>query len=391
MNDVYIVDGIRTPIGKFLGELSEFSPKELVKVVMKEIVYRNKLQINKIDEIIVSISNQPTNETNIGRTAALELGYPQKLPAYTVNRNCGSGLQAVYNAFQSIRANESSLNLVVGVENMSQWPYLLRGARKGFKMHHQQFVDSLTESLTDPVVNLTMGETAEIVAKEWGITREQQDEFAYFSHQRAIRARENRFFENEIVPIINKAKNEKYIIAHDEGPNASISMEKLLSLKPVFKKEGTVTAGNACGLNDGAGALLVANEKVIIEHNLKVRAKIKSIAFVGLEPERMGLGPAYAVPVALKKANLLLHEIDIIELNEAFAAQSLACIKMLDLNPDNVNINGGAIAIGHPIGATGIRLLTTLINALEKENKRYGIATLCIGGGLGGAVVIEKL
>lgn len=391
MKEVYIIDGVRTPFGSFLGELSEISPKALAKVVMKEIVERNHLLPEEIDEIIASISNQPTNETNIGRTAALELNYPDKIPAYTVNRNCGSGLQAVYNAFQSIRADESSINLVVGVENMSQWPYLLRGTRKGFKMNHQQLVDSLTESLTDPVVGLMMGETAEIIAEQWNITREEQDEFAYQSHKKAIQARDRVFFQKEIVPITKQLPNETVTLDRDEGPKSSLSKEQLSLLKPVFKKGGTVTAGNACGLNDGAGAMLLADEKSVKEQRLKARAKIRSVAFVGLEPERMGLGPAYAVPEALRKAGLSLDDVDVIELNEAFAAQALACMKMLELDPQKVNRNGGAIAIGHPIGATGIRLLTTLINMLEEENKRIGVATLCIGGGLGGAVVIENV
>lgn len=391
MNSIYIVDGVRTPVGGFLGSMSDSSPKEMMKVAMDELFNRVNLEPENIDEIVASISNQPSNETNIGRTAALELGYSKKIPAYTVNRNCGSGLQAVYNAFQSIRSNESSINLIVGAENMSQWPYLLRGSRKGFKMADQKLVDSLTESLTDPVIDLMMGQTAEIVAQELNITREQQDEFAFNSHQKAIKARNENVFDHEIVPIIKRVKNKTITIEQDEGPNESITIEKLASLPPAFKKNGTVTSGNACGLNDAAGALLMVDGQSVKEHRLNVRAKIKSIAFVGLEPERMGLGPVYAIPKALSKAGLTLEDIDLIELNEAFAAQALGCIKMLDLNPDKVNIYGGAIALGHPVGATGIRLLINLMNALEREDKKYGIATLCIGGGLGGAVVIERV
>jgi len=391
MNEVYIVDGIRTPVGKMLGNLSDVSPKVLAKIVMEEVVNRTKIDPSQIDEVIASIANQPTNESNVGRVAALELGFPNSTPAYIVNRNCGSGLQAVYNALQSIRSNESNLNLVTGVENMSQWPYLLRGVRKGYRMQDQRLIDSLWDSLRDPVADMLMGETAEVVAEEWNITREQQDEFAYNSHQKALKSIEKGVFEKEIVPVTIQTRKGEVSVSQDEGPNERTTMEKLSSLPPAFKKGGTVTAGNSCGTNDAAGALLIANEQSVKENDLKVRAKIKSVAFIGLEPERMGLGPAYAIPKALSKAGLSLGDIDIIELNEAFAAQSLGCIKMLDVDPEKVNIYGGAIALGHPIGATGIRLLLTLMNALERQKKRYGIATLCIGGGLGGAVVIENL
>ena len=387
MKDVFIVDGIRTPIGKFNGILSTTSAKDLTKIVMKETIKRTKLDPRKIDEIIVGCAFQPSNASNIGRVAALELGYPKEIPAYTVNRNCASGIQAVTSAFQSIRSEESRINLIVGTENMSQWPYILRGARNGFRFRNQEVIDTVWESLEDPVAHLMMGQTAEILAKEMSITREEQDWFALESHKKVIEARDKGVFEREIVPVSNK----DYIVNQDEGPNEGVTLESLSKLKPSFERNGTVTAGNSCGINDGAGALLVSDKESLQENDLQPRARIISVAFAGLEPERMGLGPVHAIPKALSKAGLSIDDIDLIELNEAFAAQALACIKSLHLDPDKLNIHGGAIAMGHPVGATGVRLLISLLNSLEIHNKRYGLATLCIGGGLGGAVVIENM
>ena len=316
----------------------------------------------------------------------------QTVSAYLVNRNCGSGLQAVVNGWQSIKLGEQDVTLIVGTENMSQVPYIVRGAREGFKLNHQQLIDALWEMLEDPVVHLLMGQTAEIVARDYGITREEQDAFALNSHHRASAAKEAGVFKREIIPVktMDNKQNE-VIIADDEGIRPSLTLEKLSTLKPVFEKDGTVTAGNACGMNDGAASLLLMSEKKASELGFKPRARIVSYAFVGLEPERMGLGPVYAVPKALEKAQLKIDDIDLFELNEAFAAQALACIKQLELDLEKVNIHGGAIALGHPVGATGVRLLVTLMNALEIKKKRYGVATLCIGGGLGGAIVIENL
>lgn len=392
MQDVFIVDGYRTPIGKFLGAYKDVSAKDLAKVVIKGLMEKTGMEKGAIDEIIASCAAQPSNASNIGRVAALELDFPQTVSAYLVNRNCGSGLQAVVNGWQSIKLGEQDVTLIVGTENMSQVPYIVRGAREGFKLNHQQLIDALWEMLEDPVVHLLMGQTAEIVARDYGITREEQDAFALNSHHRASAAKEAGVFKREIIPVktMDNKQNE-VIIADDEGIRPSLTLEKLSTLKPVFEKDGTVTAGNACGMNDGAASLLLMSEKKASELGFKPRARIVSYAFVGLEPERMGLGPVYAVPKALEKAQLKIDDIDLFELNEAFAAQALACIKQLELDLEKVNIHGGAIALGHPVGATGVRLLVTLMNALEIKKKRYGVATLCIGGGLGGAIVIENL
>lgn len=392
MRDVVIVDGVRTPVGNFLGSLKDVSAKDLAKAVMQELTERIGLDVTQVDEIIAGCAAQPTNTSNIGRTAAIELGFPPEIPGYVVNRNCASGMQAVVNAFQSIRSNETTVNFIVGTENMSQIPYIIRGAREGYGMKHQQLTDSLWEMLNDPNVDLMMGQTAEIVAKEVGITREAQDEFALQSHQKAIAARKNKFFDKEIVPVhqTDRRGNET-VISEDDGPKENLAIEQLVKLRPVFEKNGTVTAGNACSTNDAAAAMVVMERAKALELGLSPRAKIIAYAFAGLEPERMGLGPVYAVREVLKKASLQIEDIDLFELNEAFAAQALACMQVLELDPKKVNINGGAIALGHPVGATGVRLLITLMNGLEVHNKKYGIATLCIGGGMGGAVIIENL
>lgn len=392
MKDVVIVDGIRTPVGNFLGSLKDVSAKDLAKTAMGELKGRLDLDVHIIDEIIAGCAAQPTDTPNIGRTAALELGFPNDIPGYVVNRNCASGMQAIVNGFQSIRANETDVNFIVGTENMSQIPYLLKGARDGYRMNDQKVTDSLTEMLIDPTVNLMMGQTAEIIANEFDISRESQDAFALHSHKKAVAAKKSGFFDNEIVPVKIEGKSgPKTEVTEDDGPRADISLEELAKMRPVFERDGTVTSGNACSTNDAASAMLLMSETKATALGFTPRAKIISYAFAGLEPERMGIGPVYAVKKALKKAKLNIEDIDLFELNEAFASQALACIKLLEIDPKIVNINGGALAIGHPVGATGVRLLLTLMNALEVNKKRYGVATLCIGGGMGGAVVIENL
>lgn len=389
---VVIVDGIRTPIGNFCGGLSTVSAKDLAKITMKHIVDKNQLDKEAIDEIIVGNVAQPTDAPNLGRVAALELGFPHTVSAYVVNRNCASGMQAVVNGVQSILTGDTSIHLAVGAENMSQMPYIVRGARQGFKANHRQFIDSMTEMLEDPVVKMMMGETAEVVAEEENVSREEQDEFAYHSHQKAVAAQKENRFQNEIVPVPIYRKGKKIgEISQDEGPKEDISLEKLAALRTVFKENGTVTPGNACSTNDGAAAVLLMDEEKALELGYQPKARIVSYAFVGLDPKRMGLGPVYAVRKALKKANMDIQDIDLVELNEAFAAQAIPSIRKLELDVDRVNIFGGGIALGHPVGATGVRLLVTLMNALETRQKKYGVATLCVGGGLGGAVIIENL
>lgn len=390
--NVVIVDGIRTPIGNFCGGLSTVSAKDLAKITMEHIIDKNKLDKEAVDEIIVGNVAQPTDAPNLGRVAALELGFPHTVSAYVVNRNCASGMQAVVNSVQSILTGDTSVNLAVGAENMSQMPYIVRGARQGFKANHRQFIDSMMEMLEDPVVKMMMGETAEVVAEEENISREEQDEFAYYSHKKAVAAQKENRFQQEIVPVPIYRKGKKIgEVSQDEGPKEDVSLEKLATLPTVFKENGTVTPGNACSTNDGAAAVLLMDEEKALELGYKPKARIVSYAFVGLDPKRMGLGPVYAVRKALKKASMDIQDIDLVELNEAFAAQAIPSIRKLGFDMEKVNIFGGGIALGHPVGATGVRLLVTLMNALETRQKKYGVATLCVGGGLGGAVIIENL
>lgn len=390
--EVVIVNAKRTPIGQLNGKLKDITAKDLTKVVMKSILEESKIDAREIDEIIVGNVDQSSDAPNLGRIAALELGLPLDIPAYAVGQNCSSGLQAFINGVKSIQLGDASAVMVVGTESMSQAPYLIRGAREGLKLRHRQLTDKLWEMLYDPVVHMMMGETAEVVAEEEGITREEQDHYALSSYERAHQAKKDGFFKREIVPVpIEGRKGEIYTVDEDELAGKEATFEQLAKLKPVFKKDGTVTAGNACGMNDGAAGLLIMSKEKAEELGYKPLAKVVSYAIVGVDPKRMGLGPVYAVPKALKKAHLTIDDIDLFELNEAFAAQTLACIKRLNLDREKVNPFGGAIALGHPVGATGARLIVTLINSLQTLNKKMGVATLCVGGGLGGAVVIERI
>lgn len=391
MREVVIVAAKRTAIGTFNGMYSDVSAKELAKTVMKAVVEESKVSPEVIDEIIVGNVDQSSEFPNVGRIASLELGFPEQISAYTVSQNCASGMQALVNGIQAIKSFDAETVLVVGTENMSRIPHLLKGSRDGFRLGHHQVTDKIVEMLHDPFVDMTMGETAEVLADEYDITREEQDAFALRSHERALEAQRNGIWSNEIVPVEAKKRKGTVVLTEDEGPNERTSLEALSSLRTVFKKDGTVTPGNACGLNDGAAALLIMSKEKADELKLKPIARIVANASVGVDPKRMGLGPASAVPKVLEKANLTVEDIDLVELNEAFAAQALACIKELDLDIEKVNPFGGAIALGHPVGATGLRLVVTLLNGLQHFDKKVGVATLCVGGGIGGAVVVERL
>ncbi|WP_096200684.1 thiolase family protein [Bacillus sp. FJAT-45350] len=392
MNEVVIVSAKRTPIGQFNGKLRDITAKDLAKIVIKDLIDETKLNPKEIDQIIAGNVDQSSDAPNLGRIAALELGLPTEISSYTVAQNCASGLQAFINGVQAIKAGDSEVSLVIGAESMSQIPYIVRGARNGFKMRHQQLTDKLWEMLHDPVENMMMGETAEVVAEEEFITREQQDLYAISSYEKAQKANKDGVFAKEIVPVqVEGRRGEVYTIEEDELAGAGITYERLSKLKPAFKKEGTVTPGNSCGMNDGAAGLLLMSKEKAELLGYKPLAKVLSYASVGVDPKRMGLGPVHAVPKALEKTNLTIDDIDLFELNEAFAVQTLACISRLGIDREKVNPFGGAIALGHPVGATGARLLVTLLNGLKDLNKQYGIATLCVGGGLGGAVVIERM
>jgi len=387
MPELVITAAKRTAIGGFLGSLKDVSAVDLGVVATQAIL--PGLNIEDIADVIVGIVLQAGNGMNPARQIALKSGLPDHVTAQTVNRVCGSGLQAVVSALQGLLCGDGELYLAGGTEIMSRSPYLLPQARTGYRYGSGEFVDSLlSEGLTDPSLNYAMGLTAENVAEQFGITREEQDAFAVESQARAAKAISGGHLAAEIVPVPVKTKKGVVEFTVDEHPRPDSNLEALAKLKPAFKPDGTVTAGNASGLNDGAAMLAVTTGAYAKAHALPVLARVLSYAVAGVAPDVMGLGPTAAVPIALRKASLSKDQIDLFELNEAFAAQSIAVIRKLDLDPGKVNVSGGAIALGHPIGASGARVLVTLIHALRRLGKRHGVASLCIGSGMGIAIII---
>lgn len=394
MKNVVIIDGYRTAIGKLSGALKTVQPEILASELMVETLKRSGVNAADLDEVIIGHAKQSSDQPNIARLAALHAGIPIEVPAYTVHRQCGSGMQALQNATQMIKAGEGEIMLVGGVESMSTAAYYLRSARDGYKAGNGLLLDPNTESQprsqpSKVYGELTMGMTAENLAVQYDISREEQDAFAYSSQLKTKNAIDSGRFADEIVPVVMKSRKGAVEFKIDEHPRLT-SMEDLASLKAVFKKDGTVTAGNASGRNDGAAMLVVADEDKALQMGLKIKARIIGQASAGVSPEIMGIGPAPATRKALERAGLKLEDIGLIELNEAFAAQSLAVIKELGINPEIVNVNGGAIALGHPIGCSGARILVTLVHEMQKRNVRYGLATLCIAGGLGLTTVVEN-
>lgn len=388
MPELVITAAKRTAIGGFQGSLKDASAVDL-GVAATQVILPG-LQVEDISDVIVGNVLQAGNGMNPARQIALKSGLPDRVTAQTVNRVCGSGLQAVVSALQGLQCGDGELYLAGGTESMSRAPYLLPQARAGYRYGSGEVVDSiLSEGLTDPTLNYAMGVTAENVAEQFSISRQEQDAFAVESQARAAKAISGGLFDAEIVPVSVKTKKGVVEFAIDEHPRPDSSLEALAKLKPVFKPNGTVTAGNASGLNDGAAMLAVTTGIYARSHALPVLARVVSYSVAGIAPDVMGLGPTAAVPVALRKAGLTLDQIDLFELNEAFAAQSIAVIRKLDLDPAKVNISGGAIALGHPIGASGARVLVTLVHALRRLGKQYGVASLCIGGGMGIAIVIS--
>ncbi|MGC7590402.1 acetyl-CoA C-acetyltransferase [Bisgaard Taxon 46] len=393
MKNVVIASAVRTPIGNFNGSLSGVSAVELGTIAIKAAIEKSGIDISSVDEVIMGQVLQAGQKQNPARQALLRSGISQDVTAYTVNKVCGSGLKTVALAAQAIRAGDANIIVAGGMENMSQAPYLLDAkARWGHRLGNGQLNDViLLDALVCAENHYHMGITAENVAKKYGITREQQDEMAVESQRRAVQAIESGAFKNEIVPVTVKVKKKEIIFDTDEFPKKDTTLEGLSSLRPAFDKEGTVTAGNASGINDGAAALVIVEEETAKALGLTILARIKSYASGGVAPDIMGMGPVPASQKALAKAGLTLNDIDLIEANEAFAAQFLAVGKELGFAPEKVNVNGGAIALGHPVGASGARILVTLIHALHARNKTLGLATLCIGGGQGIAMVIERV
>ncbi|WP_368901745.1 acetyl-CoA C-acyltransferase [Oceanobacillus oncorhynchi] len=392
MTNVYLIEGARTPFGTFGGSLKDVGPAELGIAVSKEAIRRSGIPAEVIDlSVLGNVIHSEKNAPYLSRHVALQAGIPLASPALTVNRLCGSGLQSVVSAAQSILLGEASVALAGGVENMSQSPYALRGSRFGTKLKTPQVDDMLWAALTDEYIGSGMGVTAENLAEKYHISREEQDVYACLSHQRAAKAQKAGKLEEEIIPVEITSRKGTTVVNTDEHIRESTTVEKLAGLKGAFKKDGTVTGGNASGINDGAGAVIVADEHYVEQHQVKPLARIVSWGVAGVEPEYMGIGPVPAIKQALKKADLTLDDIDVIEVNEAFAAQYLAVEKVLGLDREKVNVNGGAIALGHPIGASGTRVLYTLAKELKRSRKKYGIASLCIGGGQGIAMILEAV
>lgn len=401
MKDVVIVSPVRTPVGAHGGALRSLRAQDLACIVFKAVLERTGIDPGILDEVILANIGQPSDAANIARVAALMAGVPVHVPAFTVQRNCASGMQAITSAYQAIQAGDGEIYLVGGTESMSNIPYILKGARWGYRLRHAELTDALWEGLTDPICGQLMGRTAENLVEKYNISREEQDEYAVNSHKKAFMAQRMGKFNDEIVPVevVKKVAGQevaKEVITQDETINPGLTVQKAALYPPVFKEGGTVTPANSCPISDGAAAMIVCTAEKAAQLGLKPTARIVAYAYAGVEPAYMGIGPAYAIPKALKKAGLKLEDIDVIELNEAFAAQVLAvAIEMrnqgFDWDWSRVNPNGGAIALGHPVGATAAKLVATLTYEMQRRKARYGIDTMCVGGGQGGCLILERI
>ncbi|MEM7550609.1 MAG: acetyl-CoA C-acyltransferase [Bacteroidota bacterium] len=398
MNSAYIVDIVRTPVGKFGGTLASIRPDDLAAHVIKELLKRQSgFDKSLTEDVIFGAANQAGEDNrNVARMALLMAGLNIETGGVTVNRLCASGLQSIMDASRAIMLNEGDAYIAGGVESMSRAPFVIAKAESAYSRKTEIYDTSIGWRFTNPKLAdlfypYSMGETAENVADQWKISREAQDQFSQLTQEKYQKAYEEGRFEEEIVSVeIPQRKGDSIVFEKDEHPRLS-SVEKLATLKPAFKKEGTVTAGNSSGINDGAAASLIVNEETLKSQNLKPMARVVSVAIAGVTPDCMGIGPVPATQKALKRAGLKIEDIDLIELNEAFAAQSIACMNELKLDPEKVNVNGGSIAIGHPLGCSGTRISSTLLHEMQKrENTKYGLATMCIGVGQGAAIIYEK-
>jgi 3-oxoadipyl-CoA thiolase len=397
METVYIIDAVRTPIGKYGGALSGVRPDDLLAHVVSVLVKRNVgIDVNAIEDVIAGAANQSGEDNrNVARMAALLAGLPHTVAGNTVNRLCASGLQAIMDCARAIACGDGELMIACGVESMSRAPFVMPKSTTAFG-RDQQIVDTtlgwrfVNKKLTELYYPYTMGETAENVAKRWNISRHAQDEFAFASQQKYEKALAENKWADEITPVQVQVGKDFFDFEKDEHPRLS-SIEKLGMLKAAFAKDGTVTAGNSSGINDGAAAMLLASEAAVTKYGLQPMAKIVSMAVAGVDPAIMGIGPVPATKKALQRAGLEVADLDLIELNEAFASQSIACIHDLGLDLEKVNVNGGAIALGHPLGCSGVRISTTLLHEMKKRKAKYGLATMCVGVGQGSAIIYEAL
>lgn len=397
MKTVYIIDAIRTPVGKYGGALSSVRPDDLLAHVIKELLIRNvSIDVNAIEDVIAGDANQAGEDNrNVARMAALLAGLPVSVPGNTVNRLCASGLQAIMDAARGIMCGDGELYIAGGVESMTRAPFVMAKLDTAFGRKPEMYDTTLgwrfiNKKLSAMYHPYSMGETGENVAKQWGISRHAQDEFAFESQQKYFTALDAGKWKNEIIAVEIEQDKQKIIFDTDEHPRKT-SMEKLSKLKPAFAKEGTVTAGNSSGINDGSAAILLASEEAVKKYNLKPMAKMVSMAVAGVDPSIMGMGPVPATRKALLRAGLSITDLDLIELNEAFASQSIACIHDLGFDLEKVNVNGGSIAIGHPLGCSGVRISTTLLHEMKRRNSKYGLATMCVGVGQGAAMIFENI
>lgn len=393
MKNVYLTGSVRTPIGRFGGTLASMTAADLGVAAAKESLQRANLRPDQIQQSIWGCARQAGGGPNVARQISYRAGAPETVPAFTVNQACGSGLRAIILAAQEIMLGRASAVLAGGTESMSRVPYFAEGARWGMRMGNVDLVDGMyRDGFNDPLSGLVMGETAENLARDYEIAREEQDEYALRSQQRAELAIESGRFDPEVVPVeIKMRKSETSMFSRDEHYRAGATIESLAKLAPVFSSDGTVTAGNSSGITDGASALVVMSEEALKEANVTPQARIVDYEIVGVAPEIMGIGPVPAVRSLLERQKLNLNDVDLIELNEAFAAQVIACDRELRFDPERLNVNGGSIALGHPIGCTGVRITTTLLHEMKRRDAKRGLATLCISGGMGIALLVERV
>ena len=398
MLNAYIIDALRTPIGKYGGSLSTVRPDDLLALTIKALIQRNEnIDVNAIEDVIAGCANQAGEDNrDVARMASLLAGLPITVGGNTVNRLCASGLQAIMDASRAIRCGDGDLMIACGVESMTRAPFVMGKSDSAFSRKNEVFDTTIGWRFINPALSklhhpFSMGETAENVAKQWNISRQDQDLFAYKSQLKYENAHNANMFSDELISVeIDLGKGKKMMFEKDEHPRLT-PVDKLAELKPAFTKDGSVTAANASGVNDGAAAMLLANDNAVQKYDLQPMAIIKSMAIAGVDPSIMGIGPVPATKKALQRAGLTINDIGLLELNEAFASQSLACMQELGVDPSRVNVNGGAIALGHPLGCSGVRISTTLLHEMKRRNVQYGLATMCIGVGQGAAIIYERI
>ena len=392
MQDVYIISAVRTPIGKFGGSLASMTAADMGVMGAKGAIERAGIHPEQIEETIIGNARQAGGGPNPARQISIRSGVPQEVPAYTVNKACASGMKSIALGYQEIATGNLDCVLAGGTESMSRVPYYLDGARWGYRLGDQELVDGMyRDGFFCPMAKMVMGETAEVLAEQYKISREEQDQYALCSQNRAAAASQSGRFADEMVPVMLESKKGTQTFNRDEHLFAGASLEKLAKLSPVFSKSGTITAGNSSGITDGAAAVIIAGESFVAKNNLKPLARIMAVTSAGVDPRIMGIGPVPALRKMEQKQGLRLDDFDLVELNEAFAAQVLACDRELHFNHDKLNVNGGAIALGHPIGCTGTRITVTLLHEMRKRKAKRGVATLCVSGGMGMALALENV